>query len=186
MEPFRLKLKVGPHEFEAEGDQESVEKQLAIWRELIGSPIAAAPALASPPPVQPPANASTPATPAPVPPLAAPSEFNDYSKVFRYDGKVVSLSIKPDGKTQAIDAALLLLLGIRHFTKEDLVTGAPILAGLQQSGISVARVDRLMGSEMAQEFVLRVGQHRGTKYRLSNPGHARAMALAVELAARVP
>ena len=35
MEPFRLKLKVGPHEFEAEGDQEMVERQLSVWRELI-------------------------------------------------------------------------------------------------------------------------------------------------------
>ena len=32
MEPFRLKLKVGPHEFEAEGEQESVERQFALWR----------------------------------------------------------------------------------------------------------------------------------------------------------
>ena len=35
MEPFRLKMKIGAHEFEAEGEQETVERQFALWRELL-------------------------------------------------------------------------------------------------------------------------------------------------------
>src|SRR5438477_7666462 len=35
METMRVKLKVGEHEFEAEGPIEAVQSQLATWKELI-------------------------------------------------------------------------------------------------------------------------------------------------------
>jgi hypothetical protein len=178
MEPFRLKLKVGPHEFEAEGDQESVEKQLAVWRELIGSPLATTPTLASPPPDPPP----LPGT-APLPPRSVSRAAFD--KVFQHDGRVVSLTLLPQGDNVESDAGLLLLLGQKVYNGLDAVTGSQLIEGLEVSGCKVARADRLFDRIMDRD-VTRYGQHRGTKYRMTHPGLSRASDLLRELVERVP
>ena len=180
MEPFRLKLKVGPHEFEAEGDQESVEKQLAIWRDLIGSPAASAPLLASPPPAVVPA--ITPPAPSPA---VVPESRAEYDRLFRHGGRVVSLTVLPSGANRDGDAALLILLGQKVYNGDDQVTGMTINDGLQLSGIKVARIDRVWG-EHWEVNVIRSGAHRGTRYRLTHPGMARARELAAELLKLVP
>src|SRR5437870_4412890 len=94
MEPFRLKLKVGPHEFEAEGDQETVERQLAVWRELIASP-SSAPTLPSPPPQVPPVGPGAVVDSAAV--TNGPDLRAEYAKLFKHDGRVVSLTVLPNG-----------------------------------------------------------------------------------------
>lgn len=184
MEPFRVRLKVGPHEFEAEGDQESVERQLAIWRELIASPSAApapAPAILPPatlPPISGTINAS-------LPPLSGGDSRADYDRLFRHDGRVVSLTVLPNSNgDREADAALLVLLGQKVFNSEDLVTGAQILEGLKQSGMLVPRADRVFGEHMDVN-VMRIGAHRSVKYRLTNQGLARARELAQSLLALV-
>src|SRR5689334_7081615 len=102
MEPFRLHFKVGEHVFDAEGPQEAVERQLAVWREMIA-------ALPSPPPRQPQTGAVAP--PGEAGASAPPETFADYDKVFRHDGKVVSLTVLPTGSEREADAALLVMLG---------------------------------------------------------------------------
>ncbi len=171
MEQFRIRLKVGSHEFEAEGDQESVERQLAAWRELISSPST----LASPPPL----DTSGAGAPAP----NGPSERAQFDKIFRFEGGLVSLSVPPGGEHRESDAALLLLLGQRIYNGDELVTGSPILAGMARSGLSVPRIDRVF-SEMEQ-YVIRVGSHRAVRYRLTNPGLERAREVAFALAKTV-
>src|SRR4051812_30769994 len=101
METFRLKLKVGPHEFEAEGDQETVERQLAVWRELIASSPTSIHAGASPPPPPPPGagqfgGLETPLFSPPKPPPADEvEERREYAKIFKHEGRVVSLTVHP-------------------------------------------------------------------------------------------
>lgn len=170
MEPFRIHLKVGPHEFEAQGEQEAVERQAALWRELITSH------LASPPP---PAHG----TPSPGNP-AAPGRFQDYDRIFRHEGRVVSLSVLPQGESVGPNAALLVLLGRKYYEKEDLVGGAAVLEGLSRSGIEVERADRAFDTHIPGN-VLRTGRNRGVKYRLTNVGATRAEEIARELAAVV-
>jgi hypothetical protein len=177
MEPFRLKLKVGPHEFEAEGEQESVERQFALWRELIASPSATPPTAASPPPSPP---------PGPPPPIQAmaPNIRMAYEKVFHHAGRIVSLTVLPTGPNKAADAALLILLGQKAFNGDDLVTGAQVMDGLKQSGVAVERADRVFGPHM-DTSVIRIGQHRAVKYRLTNVGLLHAKNLGDELLEQV-
>jgi hypothetical protein len=176
MEPFRLRLKIGPHEFEAEGDQDTVERQFALWRELVSSPAASPPTLPSPPP--PPPEAST-AAPAPL--VASEGQAVPFDKLFRHDGELVSLSALPNGDHREPDAALLLLLARRHYLAEELVTGGRLRQGLMESGINVDRVDRML-EEYMNNYVIRSGQNRAVRYRLTNPGRTRAMELARTLA----
>lgn len=183
MEPFRLKLKVGPHEFEAEGEQESVERQLAVWRELIASPSGAIPVAPSPPP---------PATPGMQPPplgesVQPPSEpkKSEYDRLFQHDDRVVSLTVLPTGAQRVADAGLLILLGQRTYNQLETVTGQQITDGLKQSGLTVERMDRSWGDHLDVN-VLRAGQRRGVKYRLTNPGLTRAREIANELLKTLP
>jgi hypothetical protein len=173
MEPFRLKMKIGAHEFEAEGDQDTVERQFAIWREMI----AASPSLlASPPP------ATDPGPALGEPPTAQPRR--EFGKIFRHEGRVVSLSALPTNGSPA-DAALLLMLGQQAYNNEALITGNQLIQGMARSGLPVPRVDRVFGEHMGTN-VIRVGVHRAVRYRLTNPGVARATEMAVELAGTVP
>jgi hypothetical protein len=176
MEPFKLRMKIGQHEFEAEGDQESVERQFTTWRDLIAASGSSSPqTLGSPPPGE---------EGPPVPP-PAPRQL-PYDRIFRKDGEVVSLTILPPaGEEQVPRAALLILLGRREYAQEDLVTGGRLLQGLGQSGLDVDRADRMFGEFMPQ-YVIRSGQHRAVRYRLTNPGLTRARQIAEELLAMVP
>ena len=178
MEPFRLKLKVGPHEFEAEGEQESVERQLAVWRELISTPSAASQPTASAPPAPPADPNSGPADG--TQPAAFAASRAEYDKLFRHDGRVVSLTVMPNGGKRTADGALLILLGQKIYNGVDLVTGQTIIDGLKQSGVTVERMDRSWGEHLKVN-VLRIGQHRGVKYRLTNPGVQRANELVKEM-----
>jgi hypothetical protein len=180
MELFRLRIKIGEHEFEAEGEQESVERQFALWRDLVSAAPSTPPTLPSPPP----GNGGNP------PPIPETSpQLGDrqaiYDKIFRRDGPVVALSVIPNGDNQEADTALLILLGQKVYNQEDQVTGGRLKAGLEHTGLTVARPDRMFGDYMGRN-VIRSGQHRAVRYRLTIPGMARAQELAEELSKMVP
>jgi hypothetical protein len=202
-EPFRLRMKIGTHEFEAAGDRESVERQFAIWRDLIST----LPATSPSPPPQPASHAVSASSTSAWESLqgvsaqqnvswenrdsavlsAAASALDTlgYDKIFHRGGKVVSLTVLPNGDNRDADAALLILLGQRHYNQLDRVTGSLMLAGLQQSGINAERVDRVL-ERYSPEFVLRDGIRRAVRYRLNNQGYNRARELARELVAMLP
>jgi hypothetical protein len=179
MEPFRLKLKIGPHEFEAEGAEESVTKQFEAWQRLIASPSASTPVLPSPPPVVVPPLGDLAANVTPQTGTSMPGEFD---RLFRHEGRVVSLTILPDNQP---DAGLLLLLGQRVYNKTDLVTGQQIADGLKRSGFPFDRVDRGWGEHL-DLYVMKSGVRRAVTYRLTNPGIDRARTVAKELLEKVP
>ncbi len=174
MEPFRLRMKIGVHEFEAEGEQEGVERQFALWRELIASTPQTS---ASSPPLNPPLGGGEP-------PGALNAGAGEFDKIFHRTGKLISLTVLP-GPDRAADAALLLLLGHRLYNQVDQVGGTALLSGLKQSGYDTARVDRVLDRHVP-ELVLRTGVRRAVKYRLNNPGLNRATELARELVTMVP
>lgn len=185
MEPYRLKIRVGPHEFEAEGSQEAVERQFELWREMVTSLPASTPEMASPPP--PPGVTGTGAA---VLPLAGSGTGTvtgpgALDKIFKRDGRVVTLTVLPTGDRREQDAAILVLLGQQIYNTEDRVTGQTLLDGLKRSGMPVQRADRMFGDYM-DTYVLRDGIHRAVRYRLTNPGAAKARELGTALAALVP
>jgi hypothetical protein len=181
MEPFRLRMKIGVHEFEAEGDQESVERQFALWREMV---TATPSQLPSPPPRDPPPPGNGGLGPVLPVPLGGvdPSGFE---KIIRRDGKSLSLSVLPHGDNRVADAALVLMIAHKAYNQLDQVGGGALLEGLQQSGYDLDRVDRAI-ERYIPEFILRSGVRRAVKYRLSNPGLNRAINLARELMDMVP
>ena len=170
MDNYRLKIKVGEHEFDAEGPAEAVQRQFEIWKELI----ATAPRQVNDTPA---ANGQQD-----IPALNSDSAPLALDKIMRVEDRVVSLTAPPE---LAPEAALLILLGQRQFRSNESVTGNEMMNGLQQSGFRMTRVDRILDNLASDGFVIRSGQHRGTRYRLSNTGLLRAQELARNVLARI-
>jgi hypothetical protein len=176
MEVSKLRMKIGDHEFEAEGPAESVQQQLAAFKELISSCL-----VVNTPPV-----ANTPEK------QDETKENKDVAqqvsapildKVMHVSGRIVSLTAIPPS---AEDATLLVMLGHKVYRNSDSVTGQEIGDGLAQSGRAVERVDRVMVKPLKEGLVLKSGIRRSTRYRLTNQGHQKALTIAKDLLANLP
>ncbi len=170
----RLKIKIGEHEFEAEGPVDIVQAQLAAFTELVSK---------------------LPATPQ-KPTQRTPASSEDKSKgggngddqlslekIMRADGRLISLTVRAE---TVADAALLLLFGQRHFRANDSVTGGEILDGLRESGQPVPRIDGTLLRLSDDGLVITIGERRARRYRLTNTGIARAQEVARALISLVP
>jgi hypothetical protein len=170
METAKVRVKIGEHEFEAEGTPESVQAQFEAFQSILsslGSKVASmAPATSTPTPVE-------KGNPAHVP----------LERIMRVQGRVVSLTVMP---ASVGDAALLILLGNKDLRNNETATGQEIGDGLAQSGRPVPRVDRVMEKMIEEAHVLKSGFKRATRYRLSNSGLSKALAVARELIATLP
>lgn len=171
MEMYRLKIKIGEHEFEAEGPTEVVQMQFEAFKELVaGIPRE---------PTQP----RTPDTPQ----LTTPArDIADaklvLEKIMRQDGRVVSLTARGGSLD---DEILLVLFGQKLLRNNDAVTGGEIVDGLKQTGRIVNRVDYNTDKMTTAGDVITVGVGRGRKYRLSNQGMTKAQNIALGLLATV-
>jgi len=173
----RLKMKVAEHEFEAEGSADFVEKQLAKFELLIASLPAKTPDIVLHDIIDDPSASDASAT------SNLPSPKSDLMKIFRVDGRVISLVAKPANEN---DAALLILLGQKELRGIEASTGSEVKKGLDLSGYAPFRVDRMMDGFVAEGLVLINGKNRGRRYRLSNPGLVKAQGLADELQRKLP
>jgi hypothetical protein len=173
MDGYRLKIKVGEHEFEAEGPADVVQAQFESFKSLI----AALPTTTV-------ANKSValPQKEAENTVSANESAFA-LDKITRIEDRVVSLTARPDNLE---DALLLLLLGQRTFRANDSVTGGEVLNGLRQSGITVGRVDWRLDKLAGEGQIIKVGSGRASRYRLTNQGMNKAQGIARNLIATVP
>lgn len=173
MENFKIKVKIGDFEFEAEGPSEIVRDQFESFKQMVASI---------------PAKNDT-SVAAAIQPNTANTAGSDeislppYDKVFRQDGRVVSLTALPPSTA---DAILMIVLAQRHYRKNESVTGSEIMDGLQQSGYTIDRIDKQMDKFVTDGMVIRIGKARGTRYRLTNQGLSRAQAIAREVIATVP
>ncbi len=170
METTKIRMKIGTHEFEAEGPAETVKEQLEAFRSLLSTGEAIVKTIASP--AQPESSAKT----------GDPTHVS-LERIMRVQGRIVSLTAIPASEG---DAALLVLLGNKDMRNNEAVTGMEIGDGLAQSGRPVSRVDRVMEKLKEEAFVMKSGYRRGVKYRLSNSGHTKALAVARELIASLP
>lgn len=173
METTKIRLKVGSHEFEAEGPPELVQAQFEAFRELISK----APEKQED---KPPAVIVEPKQEEQV---RVPMAHIPLERIMRANGRIVSLTALPSSTE---DAALLIMLGHKDLRDNENVTGQEIGDGLAQSGRPVARTDRVMDKPIAAALVLKSGMKRSTRYRLSNVGHQRALLLARDLVADLP
>jgi hypothetical protein len=188
MEAYKLRVRIGQHEFEAEGPQEAVERQFQAFSELVKVP-------ASAPVVQ---ESDSKTLTSKIIDKAIQSngaitypdmvEAEAFKKIFHVEGEAVSLTVLPRTETRDADAALVILLGCQWFTSSHTASGAQMIDNLRQSGISVERADRVLKPYIEGEapLIITTGIRRGAKYRLTNQGVARAKTLAQEMASIVP
>lgn len=163
MDTHKLKVKVGSHEFEAEGTQEAVEKQFDAFKDLVKMTGAG------------PAKKPDPAT-------RTPDGHNkitdvDLKTIIKVDDDKASLTAHPAGQDPEGDAVLLLLLAHKTLLATEQVSGILLLAAMKESGFQIERVARIVAALPAGE-VIRTGAKKGVKYRLTNSGvaHARQVA----------
>jgi hypothetical protein len=176
--PYRLKIKVGQHEFEAEGSPVDVREQFQAFKEMI----AGVPLIADPSPQTSPAQdqnrTETPADKQDVPLSELP-----LAKIMKVDGRTVSLTIRP--KTLD-DGILLILLGQKALRQNDSVTGSEIIDGLKTTGgLSFGRIDRVMEKIGKDGDIIVTGENRGKRYRMTNAGVTKTRQIANELLAIV-
>jgi hypothetical protein len=170
MEATKLKMKIGDHEFEAEGPPEIVQAQLSAFREMVA---------AAPPPSA--HDGIVAQSEGDSQPIKNGSSLR-LDSIMKTEGRIVSLTATPDS---AEDAARLVLLGQKVFRNNETVTGAEIVDGLKVSGQIVSRLDRMMEKVAAEGHVIIIGSHRAKRYRLTNQGSSRAQEIAKALIATV-
>ena len=168
----KIKMRIADHEFEAEGPTEVVQAQLEIFRSLIATlPQPSSHVVQLPETVEDQRRSLVP---------SGDSAHVPLNEIMNADGRVVSLTALP---ATVEDAVLLLMLGQRDLRNNISVTGQEIGDGLNQSGKPTSRVDRTMEKHMRDALILKTGLGRATRYRLTNQGLNRSLAVARELIA---
>ena len=161
---LKLRMKVGVHEFEAEGPRDVVIAQLETWRQLAGLGTAS--------------GASDGRTAAAGDPAL--------QHVFTVDAtqKLLTLRASPNGRRRNGDAALLILYGYRAYFAADgeAVPATRLKAAFAASRYRMQRVDRALAPHMASDWVRRSGRHTHQTYFLTTTGCQHAAALARQLA----
>jgi len=155
---YKLKVHIsGQHDFEAEGDKETVERQFATFTELVRSVM------------------SRSGTDAHAP-GALPASLE---KIVRTDDKAIFLSSVPETSYPAADALLILLWAYKLMRNEDAVSGAELLESLKKSGMNTQRIDRAFAHYLGgtQALVVKMGIRRGVKYKLTERGISRTKEL---------
>jgi hypothetical protein len=173
MDITKLKIKIGPHEFEAEGPIELIKAQFEAFRELIASNSFYD---ADKNRLELTQNNTDDSN------SAYEQAFN-LDKITRLDERIVSLTARPE---TIEDAALVILLGQRTLRSNDSVTGSEVIDGLRQSGLAVSRVDWRLEKLASQGLIIKIGSNRASRYRLTNQGMNKAQAVARALIALLP
>ena len=160
--PYKLRVKVGVHEFEAEGPEDAVEGQFALFLEIARTP-------PSPRQEAPPGDAGNGNNPRP------PAVFNDemLDRVFKVDQEgQVSLRILPQTNNRDSDGLLVLLYGFSRLADQPDVLAGRLLKAAKISGLSVDQIDRTIAPHL--DAVTKGGARVGSRYRLKNNGVTRA------------
>jgi hypothetical protein len=169
---YRIKIKIGEHEFEAEGPSEIVQSQFDAFRELIATSSA-----------RPNVTTDSPGNQAETNNNAGSGEPpTSFDKIMRVDGRIISLTVRPESDREA---ALLVMLGQKRYRDNEPVTASEIRDGMEHSGYRFARVDRLMRPLCDQGLVIQLGAKKSTRYRLTNPGMIEANVIASRFLAQV-
>jgi hypothetical protein len=166
--PHKIHVKLGQNEFEAEGLEETVKDQFAMFLEAIKTVAHSPP----PPPVQP----------------ARPEDHQNnggngsrvtticrdvLNQVFLLDADgQVSLRVLPQSQTRDADGLLLLLFGHRVLANQTDVLSGRLIAAAETSGLTVDRVDRILSPYM--DLVTKGGVKSGSRWGLRNTGVTRA------------
>lgn len=178
---YRLKIKLGMHEFEAEGPVQVVQAQFAAFKELVAvlptmppPPMTSAPTATERPQME---SADTDRAP------AKPDVDAKLDKIMKLENRTVSLTARPDSPENAV---LLMLYGQKILRANDAVTGAEVMQGIANTGgLQIPRADRMLDKLSGNGDVIVIGERRSRRYRLTNAGLAKARQAANDLLAIV-
>src|SRR5688572_17943197 len=104
MPDYRLKIKIGDHEFDAEGPADVVQAQFEVFKELVLTAPASKPADHKPTERQPEENGNGGGGNGDTP--------LELDKIMRSDGRLVSLTVRAESVD---DGVLLIMLGQRQY-----------------------------------------------------------------------
>ncbi len=167
MDSYKLHLKIGPHEFSAEGPVEVVNQDFERWKLLIQDiPIQSA----TPPPTN--QNGRLPDN-------GSPPTKGQIDKVYVLDDKrdMISLRILPRSDDRYADALLLILLGYKIIKAVEDLMVTQLKPAMRQSGCLVERVDQVAAKYVRQGFLNKGGMGKGGRYSLTNSGVEKATAI---------
>jgi hypothetical protein len=175
MDTYKLRIKIGNHEFEAEGPVEVVKEQFESWKGLLG--LSPAKGTDSP------AAALSGNSVTRITEIHTPEGITTPLDVFDHDDKrkLVTLRVHPTSEDRDADAALLVLYGYKEIEAKDEVPVTKLKDALEVSGLRPDRVDRTLAPHMREGLILKAGRGKGGKYRLTNTGYARAQQMVYEL-----
>jgi hypothetical protein len=167
---YRLKIKIGDHEFEAEGPVDIVREQFESFKELVST--------TSPKTQNSPGQPDNSVT---IPDV--PFDESSLGKIMKQDGRIVSLTIRPRNIDEAL---LLIILGQRYLRGTEVATGAEVMGGITATGgVAVSRIDRYLEKMGREGDLIVMGERRGKRYRFTNSGLTKAQKLATEVLATV-
>jgi hypothetical protein len=158
----KLKIRIGAAEFEAEGLEDTVNRQYEQFlKALAAAPSGGGGASPAPPPPGPERRDGAEAEPA--------ADENLVKRAFLQDKKGgVSLKVLPKSDNQEADTLLLLLYGYSIVKGETELLGGRLLNAARQSGLTLERVDYAIGAR--GEYIQKGGFRRGARYSLNNLG----------------
>jgi hypothetical protein len=165
--PYRLKVRLGSHEFEAEGTEEVVKDQFALF-------LTAAQSATVNVPETPSAHSSKSEG------ASTLGEADDierlWNRAFKRKEDQLSLHGLPETKSQNADSLVLLIYGYHELLKQDSVQSTTLMDAAKQSGLRIDRIDRNIPTAYNQ-YVIRGGNGKGSRYSLNNRGLAYAQSL---------
>ncbi len=179
VERVKLRMKIGVHEFEAEGPHELVSAQVERWLRAAGlgtTPVDGRPAAADDRALR--VSAGEPAG------AAADATLKTLYRVDP-EQQLITLRVRVNGRRRNADAALLLLHGFDTCLGAGEGSATPAVrlrAALAASGHRLGRVDRALAPYVVAGLVCKAGRHKHETYALTAPGTRRAVALARHLA----
>ncbi|HLM80753.1 MAG TPA: hypothetical protein VK302_08975 [Terriglobales bacterium] len=172
MEPYKLHLKIGLHEFSAEGPAEVVKQDFEIWKSLINDL---------------PAQSAQPTLPEKNGKAGADTNAltkEQTEKIYLLDDKrdMLSLRILPRSDDRYADALLLVVLGHKIIKGMDEIMVTQLKPAMRQSGCLVERIDQVAAKYVRQGYLNKGGMGKGGRYSLTNSGIEKATALLSNLA----
>ena len=181
MDVTKLRMKIGPHEFEAEGPRELVAAHFEAWKQLIAArPVTEAT-------VEPTAPRQHTAPPARTVAGQQAGGAGTPCDIFAVDTarKRITLRVSPAGKSQDADAALLILYG-HHLcfgAEGQAVLVTRLKEALAASGHPRSRIDHTLARHVTARLLKKTGHRKGSTYQLTSTGYQRAEEMARALCA---
>jgi hypothetical protein len=186
---YKVRIKLGQAEFDAEGPEDTVKKNLAEFLEI--APTCAERVAKEPrgfdfrdllgPPRAP--NNKERADASAVTATETPSSTRETSvdprvlnRLFKDNGDgLISLRVLPkQSEDRAADTLFLLLYGFLILKGQSEVMSRDLLTCARQSGVSLDRIDHTLDRQRYHSLYTRGGSRTGTRYALTNPGILRA------------